>query len=208
MVTMIDIEEFLPEVLQYAPNTSELVAQTHIVAVARELCDRCKIWRETDTFEIVTPAGQGLMSISNAEIVSIEEADMGGVPMEPVTVAWLDEHRPKWHTDTATGQARYVTQLNLNTVSVYPRQSGEMTARFVLKPARRATELPDFLLQSYSDEIGKGAAGRIHTLPTENAVPQLGVTMTAWFEERLNKLSTKTTRGQQGAPLRTKGRYF
>lgn len=209
MTTMIDIDTFLPEVLLYAPNTTDLVAFRFIIEAARELCERCEVWRETDEFEITAPEMQGVTTISAADILGIEQAYLDGQLLVPQTVEWLDSNLPGWDIDpNMSGSARYVTQLASNTVTVVPKATGTMKARLVLQPAKSADELPDFLLRDYATDIGRGAAGKVLTTPGQDANPQLGLSHISWFASRLDTLAVRSARGQQGAPLRTRGRYF
>lgn len=207
MVEMIDIDEFLPEVLRYAPNASDFAAHRFIRQAARDLCERCKIWRENDVIEITAPDMQGVCTIADAAIVEIQSALLGDRKLEPVRPEWLDDTIPTWSTDTTEGTALYVTQMRPNTLTVVPRETGTLSVRLLLKPARTATSLPALLLEDYSEEIGRGAAGRILVEPnSEN--PQLGLDHRNWFQNRLDTLATRATRGQQNAPLRTKGAYL
>lgn len=208
MVAMVDIDEFLPEVLIYAPSTSDLVSYRYIVSAARDICERGKLWRQTDSFPITTPELQGLLTITDAEILKIESGTLDGLPLEPKTAAELDAIRPGWETDTDLNNARYVTQTSWNTISIYPRQAGTFSGRFVLKPTRRAMHLPEFLLEEFAEDVGKGAASKILTLPTQESIPQLGLDLRSWFEIRLAALTTKSAKGQQNARLRTKGAYL
>ena len=208
MAEMIDIDDFLPEVLRYSPNANDLVAERFIRQAARELCERCKLWKETDTIEITTPEMQGVLTIDGADIVSIEAAKLDDATLEPKTTGWLDVEYPFWTIDTTpSGPARYVTQLRPNTVTVVPAVEGTLKARMVLRPSRTATTLPSFLLERYSEEIGRGAAGRILMEPdSEN--PQLGLVHAGWFDRRLSRLAIDAVKGQQNAPLRTRGSYL
>lgn len=208
MVDMVDIDEFLPEVLIYAPSTSDLVSYRYIVSAARDICERGKVWRQTDTFAITTPELQGLLTITDAEILKIENGALDGVQLEPKTAVELDSIHPGWESDADLNTARYVTQTSWNTISIYPRQSGTFSGRFVLKPTKRAMHLPEFLLDEFAEDIGKGAASKILTLPTQESIPQLGLDLRTWFESRLSALSIKASKGQQNARLRTKGAYL
>lgn len=207
MAKMLDIDDFLPEVLRYAPNASDLVAQRHLRAAARQICERLKIWRDNDRFPITAPDMEGVCTFRDAAIETIEAAFLDGQPLQPTTVAWLDGQYPTWSINAdQSGMAKYITQLEPNTVTVFPRASGTMNVRLVLKPARDALSLPAFLLDDYSEELGRGAASRILTDPnSEN--PQLGLDLRQWFDARLDRLAVKAAKGQQGAPLRTKGAY-
>ena len=207
MVEMVDIDEFLPEVLRYAPNASDFSAHRFIRQAARDLCERTKLWRENDTFEVTAPDCHCICTIPDAAIVEVQSARMDGITLEPVKPEFLDVQLPDWSTTTDAGQPRYITQIRPNTLVIVPRAIGTVTARLVLKPARDATSLPAMLLDDYSEEIGRGAAGRLLTDPNSDN-PQLGLDHRAWFENRLNTLATSAARGQQNAPLRTKGAYL
>ncbi|WP_159953052.1 hypothetical protein [Rhizobium sp. 18065] len=208
MARMIDIDEFLPEVMRYAPNASDFVAQRFLLQAARDLCDRLKIWRENDTFEVTDSTNEGVCTIRDADIVSIDAARLNGVSLEPQTNSWLDENQPGWSlADAPVAPARYITQLEPNTVTVVPKATGTMTVRLVLKPARDATSMPAFLLDEYSEEIGRGAAGRILTDPNSDN-PQLGLDHRQWFKDRLDSLSFKAVMGQHRARPRAKGSYL
>lgn len=207
MVEMVDIDEFLPEVLRYAPNASDFTAHRFIIWAARELCERTKTWRENDVMEVTVPDCHGICTITDAAIIEVQSARIDGVVLEPVKPEFLDKAMPDWSTTTDTGSARYVTQIRPNMLSLVPRVTGTLNVRLVLKPARDATSLPAMLLDEYADEIGRGAAGRILTDPnSEN--PQLGLDHRTWFEKRLDTLAARVARGQQNAPLRTKGAYL
>lgn len=208
MTTMLDIDEFLPEALRYAPNTSDLVAQRALIDAARDICVVTKLWRENDTISIVTPALQGITTHTYASIESIEAARMGDVALTPVTVAWLDDAFPGWSTEEdATATPCFVTQTEPGTITVYPRAPGEISCRLVLKPSRRATELPAFLLEDYRQEMSRGAGAYLLTEPSSEN-PQVGLDLRAWFNERLDHLKIKALKGQQGARIRTKGAYL
>lgn len=207
MVTMIDIDEFYPEVLRYAPNASEFAAARFIRQVARELCERCKLWRETDEITITAPDLTGVTTIADAAIVEIQNALLDGRQLEPKTPAWLDENLPNWSFDETEGTALYVTQTEPSTVSIVPRQEGTLQIRLVLKPSRTADTLPAFLLEDYAEEIGRGAAGQILIEPNSDN-PQLGLAHQAWFADRLNLISTRAAKGQHGARIRTKSQYL
>ncbi|MCA1490086.1 hypothetical protein I6F11_04030 [Ensifer sp. NBAIM29] len=205
---MCDIDDFLPQVLLYAPNCSDLVAYRFIREAARELCQRTNAWRESDEVTVSTPDCEAVSTISDADIHLIQRAELDGIKLTPTTVAWLDDNRPGWETSSdEEAQARWITQVRPDTVTVYPRVSGSLTTRLVLKPSLSALTLPRFLLDQWGTEIGKGAAGRILLLPgNENAA--FGQALISEFNARLDTEAIRATKGQQGARLRTKGSYF
>lgn len=206
----VPVDDLLERILRYAPNCPDPLAFKCIVEACRRACDKGLMWRETDEIAIDDPGGSGLCSFGFAEIVQIEHADIDGCELEPVPLRWLDENHPRWDRDTTvSGPARYITQQEANTVAVYPRQTGTLTARFVLKPARDAEVLPAFLVSRYYEELGKGAAGLVLEVPDMKVYkPDIGPTLRAEFEAWLAGLNIKEAKGQQNAPLRTKARFF
>lgn len=209
MSAVVDIDLVLPQVMRHAPKCPEPLALEEIRNAAIELCERTRLWRENDEITLQRPAAQGVCTVQDASIISIEWADLEGVELEPVTVPWLDDRHPRWSYDeTEAGAARYITQLTPSTVTVYPRAEGLLRMRLILKPCLDAFTLPAFLREHHATVIGKGAAGRVLTTAGEWANPQLGAALVGEFQSLLDTLSLRATKGQQGARLRTKGRYL
>jgi hypothetical protein len=207
---MRDLDELLPQMLVYVPTCPEPLAQRFLREAARELCHNARLWRAWDTMKISMPDCEGVVTIPDADIVEIQAAQIDGYNLEPVTVAWLDEDRPGWsHEDLENSSARYVTQLNPNTVTVYPSQDGTLKVRFVLQPSLTAVTVPDNLVGLHGTTIGRGAAGLALMHPVGDfANPQLGMALYAGFKGYLATAKTEFTKGQTGARLRTKGNWF
>lgn len=205
---MRDIDDLLPQVLVYAPNCSDVLARRYIREAAREFCSKADIWTERDTVTIVDPEGECLCTVSDAEILKIKSAKLDGIELTPQSADWLDDNVTDW--DTAIGQARYITQIKPGAVLVAPRATGKLTMRVVLRPSIRALQLPDFLVDTYATEIGKGAAGRVlmHATDDGGANPALASALLGEFSSYLDSLPMKVARGQQGARPRTKGSFF
>lgn len=208
---MRDIDDLFPEVLIHAPNCSDPIARRYLREAARDICDKVDLWRERDHITISDVEGECLSTISDAEIVKIEAADLDGVSLMPQTPEWLDDNYPGWDkTDDSGATSRYITQIKPGTIQVVPPNTGKLSVRFILKPSRTATTLPDFLVDKYGTEIGKGAAARVLMLPTDDGGPnpQMGTVLQSEFNAFLDKLPMKVAKGQQGARPRTKGSYF
>jgi hypothetical protein len=208
MTRVLDIDDFLPAVLEHAPNTSDLVAFQYLIEAARTLCERVDVWRERETFEAFGPE-DALLTIQDADIHRIDAAMLNGQKLEPKTVQWLDANEPGWDlNDEINGTASYITQTSRNTVRLVPASQGTFTGRLILKPARKALTLPEILLTEYRQEVGRGAAGLLLARPAEDANPQLAGYHQQWFNDRLDTLHLDAVRGQQNARMRTTGAYF
>lgn len=213
---MRDIDDFLPEVLIYAPNCAEPLALKFIREAARDLCHNARLWRDVSTVTLMAPDYEGINSSTDAEIVEIERAEMlddnggGSRQLVPVTMAWLNDNQPGWADDleSARGGGSYVFQINPNTVSVYPRQEGTLRLKLVLQPSLDAAVLPDWLYSLHRTVIGRGAAAKALITPSEWANPQLGGVMHDAFTSNVASVRTEFTKGQQGARLRTRSNWF
>jgi hypothetical protein len=211
---MRDIDDFLPEVLIFAPNCAEPLALKYIREAARDLCHNARLWRDTASVTLAAPDYESLGTSTDAEIVDIEQAaildDNGAVgrPLEPKTMAWLNVNRPNWVNDPTSGGASYVFQINPNTVSVFPRQAATLQLQLVLQPSLEAQVLPDWLYALHRTVIGRGAAAKALMTPSEWANPQLGGVMHDDFTSRIASVKTEFTKGQQGARLRSQAAWF
>lgn len=207
---MMDLDELLPEVLTHAQKCPEPLAIRMLRDAARDFCQQSRIWRDTDTIPVTSPEFEGVCTIQDAAIVMIEAAHMDETALEPITARQLDEIRRNWATDTSTlSNARYITQLRPDTITLYPQQVGTITARLILKPSRTAWQIPDFLIDGYGSEIASGALGSILLVPgTEYVNPQLGAYHASRFEEAKRIAGRTAARSQLNAPIRSKVSIF
>ncbi|MGV1752787.1 hypothetical protein [Agrobacterium sp. CG674] len=208
---MADIDDLFAEVLIHAPNCSDPIARRYLREAAREACDKVDLWRERETIAINDLESQILPVISDAEIVRIENAYLDGVSLTPQTPEWLDDNYPGWdNPDALDATSRFITQIKPGVLQLVPANTGTLSLRLVLKPSRSATTLPDFLVEKYGTEIGKGAAARVLMLPTDDGGPnpQMATVLQSEFTAFLDKLPMKIAKGQQGARPRTKGSFY
>lgn len=205
-----DIDLLLPVLMTHAPKCPEPLAVRYLRQAAREFCRRTRLWRETDRFEIVAPDFQAMCTIEDSAIVSIQTARFNGRDLDPVSPFWLDEHQPDWQQEEAPeATARYITQTAPNTITIVPRETGQLETRLCLQPSRDAFTFPAFLVDDHGDEIGLGAAGMVLTTPSlEIANPELGAALLQQFHGRIATTNVITAKGQQRARLRTKGSYL
>jgi hypothetical protein len=207
MRAVIELYELISEVTIYAPAVAEPVAVRYLREAARDICQAGKLWKETDQIKINDPEYQGICSVQDSSIVEITDPQFEGLPLQAVTPGWLDMEFPRWSGVSETSVPRFVTQIAPNTLTLYPRSTGTLTARLTLQPSRDAQTIPAFLAENYATELGKGAAGRILLLPGENANPQFGAGLIGEFQAVLDRLRTGP-REQQDVRRRTRGSFF
>ncbi|MFB0692952.1 hypothetical protein ACA106_20720 [Agrobacterium pusense] len=208
---MRDIDDMLPFLLPYVPNCADLTAYRCIREAARDVCEKADIWRERDTIEITDIDGECLSTFGDAEIKKIQAAKLNGVPLTPHSAGWLDENHAGWDGDNENeAPARFITQITPGKIMVAPRATGTLSVRLVLKPSLRAMTLPDFMLEKYATEIGKGAAGLALMLPNDDAGPNpaMATALLTEFNQFLDRLPMIAAKGQQGARPRTKASFY
>lgn len=211
MTFMTDIDDLMPYLMRYTPNLPEPTAYDFLREAARDWCQRTKCWREAEEFPIASLDNVHLTTKQDAEVFYIDEAYLDGLPLEPVPIETLDDKYPgwQWAEHEEEGVAQYITQVEPNTIMVYPRQTGHMKARYVLQPSNDAETVPLFLVENFGRYIGIGASARALTMPdTEFANPQLGAFHGNQFEQRMRKYTNVVSKGQQRGRNRTKASYF
>lgn len=210
---MIPVDSFTRYILSSVPGCAEPSIELAVVNAARAFCVRTQLWRgsvelavsvEAPTVTVTVPAQSVLHKIESARLLSAgSELDI-----EPITLADLDRLMPGWRTFTQ-GMGRWYTQEQHGEVTVVPFCAGTLKLTTVLKPDNTAIELPDFLLDDYQEEIADGALARLLILPKQPFTdPNLAQVHMARFNSRLDELASKSVRGQQRGPLRTRARFF
>lgn len=208
---MKDLDEFLPNIRMYAPGVADPTAYFAIRQAAIEFCERTRMWRYDDEFEIAADDNEGLFAPSNAVIHEIEEVWFEGVKLRRVTPAKLDDLIPGWRSDDTkpTGTPSYVTQTAPNEIILVPFGTGTVKLTLFLKPAQDADEVPDFLADQYRETIAFGALSRILLIPNQSFTnAEMGAAFGQAFQSRIDGKSTKGSAGQQRAPTRTRASFF
>lgn len=208
---MKEIDAILPRVLSYAPACPEPFAIGEIRDAAIEFCKRTRTWKDTDRFDVTAAGCREILSPPQSQIFEIESARMNGTKLTPVTLRKLDLLFARWREedDTAEGIPSWIAQLSPNSVTLSPRGPGTVDLTLILMPTQDTDKLPDFLVDMYQQEIADGAIGSVLMMPEKDfANPQLGAFFSKKFEETLDRLAPRGTKGQQRAPLRSRGQYF
>lgn len=212
---MKDIELLLPRVFEAAAACPEPTAIRHLRDAAIEFCRRTRVWRESDEFELTEDGCEGLAPFQGTQIYEITsgsfvldaDGDEAGIPLDPVTIDWLDRERPGWRFEKGT--PRWITQVAPNTVRIAPRATGRLRLELILLPSEDAIELPDVLVDTYARQLADGAIGAILLLPTDFRNPDLGAMHAGRFDQALGRFGARVPRGQQRAPRRVRpSSYF
>lgn len=203
------LEDLLPRILPRVPNCAEPLALQAIRTAAMEFCERSRLWRSQDAFTITADDDYAAVCVPyGAVLFEIESARFAGLPLDPVSISWLDGNIVGWRTKTATA-AKWLTQTEPDTVRVVPAAEGELDLSLILKPSDEAEYLPDWMIQSHGRTLADGALAEIMMLPGQPFTnPNLSDYHRNRFDQELAKLTGANIKGQQGAPMRTKPHFF
>ena len=207
---MSSLDTFLSSIRPWAPGVPDPTAYKAIRNAAIEFCERTRLWKYEDAFDVTeADCDSGIFTPSGTQLHDIEIVLFDGRELSPQATRDLDRLLPKWRTDGLTGVPSYYTQIDQNSLRILPASEGSLYLCLRLKPALDATDIPDFIANEYREVIAWGALGRILTIPGQSySNPDLGTFYAQKFTERLDRLSTKGTTGQQRAPKRSRGRFF
>lgn len=207
---MKSLDLFAAHVNQYAPGCPEPTLYFGVRQAAIEFCERTRLWRYDDEFQVTFDDAEGIFAPASAEIHEIEAVSFNGQPLEPKTTAWLDEHMRGWRTSgQVTGVPHYVTQTEPNTIRLVPFVAGTLGLHVWLKPSQDAVQLPDWMVDQHRETIAHGALARILLMPSQTFTnPELGIVFANSFQSKLDALSNRGFTGQQRAPLRTRATFY
>lgn len=207
---MSTLDSFLPYVRPWAPGVSDPTAYKNIRLAVVEFCERTRLWRLEDDYDVTEAQCNGPITTPAGSILhDIEIVMFDGQELRPVATRDLDMLQPGWRTDAPTGLPQYYTQIDQSTLRVVPAQDGHLYLSLRLKPAADATTVPDFIAKEYAECIGWGALGRILTVPGQSYTsPDLGQFYAQKFSDRLDRLNLKGTTGQQNAPKRSRASFY
>jgi hypothetical protein len=206
---MKSFDELLPNILQYAPGCAVPAAYVAIREAATEFCERTRLWRYADDFDMTEDDAEGISTPYGSVLHEIELVQFDGDDLGARTVSWLDAFERGWRTGGLTGKPQYVTQTEPNTLRVVPFQAGHVNIFVWLKPSVDAEELPDFLIDQYRETIAHGALARILAVPSKPySNPQLATAFIQSWVSRLDEFSSMGATGQQRARPRTRASFF
>lgn len=205
---MKDLAEFLPHIDQYAPGCPAPTAYFGIRQAAIDFCERTRLWRYEDDFDIPGDQVEGITTPYGSVLHEMELVQFDGEDLMPTTTAWLDANCRGWRANELTGLPSYIVQTEPNTLRVVPWTAGHINLFLWLKPAQDATELPDFIVDQHREIIAHGALARILAMPGQPfSNPGMAGSFATTFSAKIDALMRANSRGQQRGRTRTKA-YF
>lgn len=228
MATPLRLSEFLPYVMPQAPGCPALVAESYLRMAAIEFCERTRCWRKISEIEIdqertVAMVAPYYAAIHEIEYASFSNEQTAKVPLIPTQYSDIGE-RFRAELEGQEGAPQYITQVNPNSVTVFPLMAGTLELSLFLKPrmgqdfqsstpddpvSDSFNVVPDFLLTQWGEPIACGALSKLLLQPqTQWYDPQRSNYYLSKFERACDSHFAQGVRGQQRAPKRTRFRFL
>lgn len=199
---MRDMDDFLPLINVWAPGAPEPVTLNFLRQAAKELCQRTRCWRFTDSFETTGDDIEVMCTPPYSDLFEIEWARFNDMELEAKTPAG----DMLFHD---SGQPKYITQTSPNTVSLEPRATGTLSLSLFLMPSIGTDVLPAFMLDQFGDALAAGTLSRLLVLPNQPySNPNLGMFKKQEWDAVLDRNFAFNMRGQQRARKRTKSSFL
>lgn len=199
---MRDIEDFIPLVNVWAQGASEPVVVNFLRQAAKELCQKTRCWRFTDSFQTTGDDIEVMCTPPFADLFEIEWARFNDMELEPKAPTG----DMLFHDN---GQPRYITQTSPNTIRIEPRGKGTLSLSLFLQPSLGTEVLPAFMLDQFGDKLAAGALSSVLLLPNQPFTnPNLAMVKAAEWRDALDKNYAYNLRGQQRARKRTKSNFL
>lgn len=206
---MIDLDDFMPQILPKAPGCPVPAANIALLQAASEFCTRTRTWKDTTTIPVNDLDDILFDPPDQSVVLDFESVLFNDIKLEAKTTAWMDQCMRGWRRGNITGYPRFYTQMNHGTLRVAPIENGLLTVNVLLKPSMDADQLPDYLFNEFSEVIAWGALGRLLSTPDQPFTDfNTGAAYLAAFDQKLAGLAYQGTTGQQRARPRVRGSYI
>lgn len=181
-------DDFLPLLTPLVPGVPDATAKTYLAQAAADFFARTYLWRE-ELDPITLQSGVAVydlgVSIRGAVIEDVRSVTMDGSSVPLVRV--LPDVVPAGHTDIA-GSPTHYWMVGDTAIGVYPTPDRRFVLRLtgVLKTSRAATQVDDWIYETWADALAHGAASRILNIPgKEWSSPTLAAEYSARFEKAI-----------------------
>ena len=214
-MTTVTYDTFLPEVMQYCPEVSEIIAINAIKQACIEFCERTRYWQvDIDPQSLVSGvASYEIDAPTGAKFVDVTEAWYNGVLLIPKSTEELT--RLYRYTDwrTLEGSPIYITRLIPTELVLVPMPSASsansLNVRASLAPTRDSTGVDSSLYEEFLEYISFGARARLYGTPKQ-AYYDKGAAMEyeKKFRTAISEVRTRINKGLSRAAVQVEFARF
>lgn len=205
-------DTYLPEVLPYAPNCSELVAINAIRNSVIEFCTESWYWQH-DCYPqpgVVDVAEYSPDVPDHTKLVGIIDVWYGGKPLYPQTKASIRRTYAASDYRLAVGSPRYWYSQEPDNIILVPMPDtnsagDEITIQCAIAPLRSSTGAATSIYERYAEVVAMGALARLKATPDQPYSDAAGaLTMGRLFKSKLIELRAFVERNKTRGPIRVR----
>ncbi len=223
-LTLTHLSILLPDLLPHAKEAPEPLLTYQARRAAIDFCKATRCWRYVATVTadeedevVAVPDHTAIWEIEKASFVTTSYPN--GLDLDRVGF----DHTDLPNDPTEYGPPKGITQVQYNTVRLYPYAAGDIHLSLFLMPSEnRAFEVQpdgtvadandavaDFVISQHRQAIVCGALANVLAQPNRPySNPQLAAYHAQMFQEAKDASFSANMRGQQRAPRRTRASYF
>lgn len=166
-----------PRVRLMCPNVPEMVMDLALREAARKLCTGGWCYKETVAdFAVTAPAAEHAITLASdqEEVVAAvggfwEDSEGGQRAIAAMSEEDMDRKIPNWRLSEGVPTAFIADSLGSIRLAPIPSRDGVVTGlRVVKRPKRTITDLPDYLVDNWAEELIMGAQSQILMMPKKS----------------------------------------
>lgn len=204
----VSYDDFLPYVLQYVPDASEMVAVAAIRNACIEFCEKTYIWQYTlpvmdivaNQANYVMQTPDGTKSVGPIQVYYDVNLMIPKGPDELANIYRMGD----WQQ--ITGRPQYVTRIIKPEIQLVPipylDDPQKLHVKTALAPTRDSTEIDSEIYEQWVEAIAWGARARLLAQPRQDYTDKQGsVDALKMFRYEINKAKMQMNKGQvRGSP--------
>ena len=164
-----DVNDFLPEILQYCNGAPSIMVRKHIVDTVINFCERTLVLKKTPSaFCFEEDVHTYTLKFDSDRYVALAADDVkigDGDPLHRTTETELDGEASNWRSAEASEPRRYFLTSDINKLRVVPQPNTDIdddtTMNCVVRPRRNQTEFDEFIFEKWQQAIRAGALADI-----------------------------------------------
>jgi len=198
---------FYPYLIPLVPHVADPVAEQAIRDTCIEFCKESLIWQE-QMDPISSTQGEGVYELdvpTGANLAHIIDLYYNQSRLWKKSVS---EIASKYSRDwmLRVGTPTVYTMLNPNEVTLVPKPDTAMqdalTGLLAFTPLRKSTGIVDYVYEEYAEEIARGAASRLMTIPNQQwTEPKAALMYRKQFMSDCANARAHVNQGQVRAPI-------
>jgi hypothetical protein len=188
-------DDFLPLVIPHLPGCPNASIKTYLALTAREFFEKTYLWQ--DDIDAIYLAPNVVEYDLDAEA---EVEDVLAVVLDKEQLDRTEFRLIPFERRDETGSPRLYWIHSDRTIRVFPTPDKRATMKVsaVLKPARNATGVEDWIYDTWADTLVNGVISRLAIMPGKEWTDvNLAAMHKALFEQAINKTRIREYRGVQ-----------